>query len=223
MEITSAERNKKNKDRFSVYIDGKFSFTILEDDYLVMNLYEKKDLSEEELDYIKNTLNFRDAKNTAIRYLSIKMRTENEVRLKLQEEGFDSDSTEKAIEELTAIGYLNNKIYAQKFVFDRSKLKPKSKKFLKLELKNKGIAEDIIDEVLDDWDVDESVVAEGLVKRKFGKYDMKDVNVKKKIYMFLKHRGYSNEIIVSVISTVADENDSFLSSEEPYWTIERME
>lgn len=208
MEITAVERNKKNKDRFSIYLDERFAFTISEDDYIGMNLYEKKDLTDEELDYIKNTLNFRDAKNAAVKYLSLKIRTENEVRLKLLEDGYDNDSIEKSIEELKSIGYINNKLYAQKFIFDRIKLKPKSKKMLKFELMNKGIDENIIEEVLDDWNVDEKVVAEGLVKRKFGKYDMKDEKVRKKIYMFLRHRGYSHEVITIVIGTFIDESCS---------------
>lgn len=209
MDITAVERNKKNKERFSIYIDGKFSFTIAEEDYISMNLYEKLVITDEELDYIKNTLNFRAAKNYAVSYLSSKIRTENEVRQKLNEEGFDSESVEKSIEELKAIGYINNKIYAQKYVYDRIKLKPKSKKFLKLELKSKGITDDIIDEVLDDWNLDESSVAEGLAKRKFGKYDMNDVNVKKKVYMFLKHRGYSHEIITGIIGSMSENDDFF--------------
>lgn len=202
MQITSVEKNKKNKDRFSVYIDEKFSFSISEDDYLSMHLYDKSELSDDEIKYIKNTINFYSAKNCALKYLSYKLRTEKEVRLKLQDEGFDSDSIDMAIEELNVLGYINNKIYVQKFVFDRSKLKPKSKKLIKLELLSRGIQEEIIDEVLDDWNVDESVVAEGLVKRKFGKYDFNDEKVKSKAYMFLKHRGYSHETIESVIGRI---------------------
>jgi regulatory protein len=57
MEITSVEKNKKNKDRMSVYIDGRFSFSISEDDYLAMHLYDKSQINAEEIDYIKNTLN----------------------------------------------------------------------------------------------------------------------------------------------------------------------
>ncbi len=199
MQITSVEKNRKNKEKMSVYIDGTFSFTISEDDYLSMNLYDKVEISQDEIDYIKNTVNFRAAKNTAIKYLSHKLRTEKEVAQKLHEEGFDADSTEKAIEELKSLGYINNKIYVQKFLFDRSKLKPKSKKLLKLELKSKGISEEIIDEVLDDWNVDETVIAESLVKRKFGKYDLNNENIRKKVHMFLRHRGYDYEVTEEVL------------------------
>lgn len=199
MQITSVEKNKKNKEKFSVYIDGRFSFSIAEDDYLSLHLYDKSELSQDEIDYIKNTINFRAAKNCALKYLSYKLRTEKEVRMKLQDDGFDSDSVEKALEELTALGYINNKIFVQKYVYDRSKLKPKSKKLIKMELLGKGIQEDIIDEVLNDWNVDEASVAESLVKRKFGKYDLADEKIKRKAYMFLKHRGFSHDVIESAI------------------------
>lgn len=199
MEITGAEKNRKNKDRMSIYIDDRFAFTISEEDYLSLHLYDKKEITDEELDYIKNTLNFRSAKSAAIRYLSLKLRTEKEVRQKLHGEGYDSDNVEKVVEELKTIGYINNRLYAQKYVFDRSKLKPKAKKLLKLELQSRGIPADIADEVLDDWKVDEAVVAEELVRRKFGKYDLRDEAVLKKAYMFLHHRGYDRDLIEEVV------------------------
>ena len=111
MEITSAERNKKNKNRLSIYVDGRFAFTISEEDYISMNLYENPILTEEKMDYIKNTLNFKEAKSLAVRYLSMKIRTEKEVLKKLQDEGYDTTCAEQVVDELKAIGYINNKLY----------------------------------------------------------------------------------------------------------------
>lgn len=207
MEITSVEKSKKNKDRLSIYIDGKFSFTISEDDYLSMNLYDKPVLTEDTVDYIKNTLNFCEAKSLAVRYLSMKLRTGKEVRVKLQDEGYDSVCIEKVIDELKAIGYINNKLYAQKYVYDRSKLKPLSKKLLKQELQSRGIPGDVADEVLDDWKVEDMVVAESLLKRKFGKYDLTDEKILKKAYMFLLHRGFSHDTIREALHNVVEEVD----------------
>lgn len=207
MEITSVEKSKKNKDRLSIYIDGKFSFTISEDDYLSMNLYDKPVLTEDTVDYIKNTLNFCEAKSLAVRYLSMKLRTEKEIRVKLQNEGYDSVCIEKVIDELKAIGYINNKLYAQKYVYDRSKLKPLSKKLLKQELQTRGIPGNVADEVLDDWKVEDMVVAESLLKRKFGKYDLTDEKILKKAYMFLLHRGFSHDTIREALHNVVEEVD----------------
>ncbi len=210
MEITSVIRNKKNKDRLSVYIDGRFSFTISEDDYISLNLYEKSEISEETIQYIKDTLNFREAKSKAVRYLALRLRTEKEVREKLLNEGYDHECTSKVIEELKAIGYINNKLYAQKYIFDRSKLKPLSRRMMKLELLSRGIDEETADEVLADWKAEDSVIAEGLLKRKFGKYDMNDQKIQRKAYMFLVHRGFSRETIREALKAFCPDFSSTL-------------
>ncbi len=203
MEITSVEKGRKKKDRLSVYIDGKFSFTISEEDYIALNLYENTQISQETIDYIKGKLNFNKAKSLAVRYLAMRLRTEKEVRQRLQNEGFESECIDAVIEELKAIGYINNKLYAQKYVFDRSKLKPMSKRLMKMELLSKGIPEDIVDEVLEDYKVEDHIVAENLLKRKFGKYDLNDEKIQKKAYMFLLHRGFSNEIVRKALKEVS--------------------
>lgn len=205
MEITSVEKSRKKHDRLSVYIDGKYSFTISEEDYITMHLYENSEINEETVDYIKNTLNFREAKSKAVRYLSLKLRTEQEVSKKLHEEGYDTECIENAINELKAIGYINNKLYAQKYIFDRSKLKPLSKKMMKRELMTRGVAEEVVDEVLDDWKVEDSAVAESLLKKKFGKYDLNDKKILKKATMFLLHRGFSMSTIREAMHGLADD------------------
>lgn len=205
MKITSIERNKKNRDMLSVYIDGKFAFTISESNFLSMNLYDDLVLSEEKIDYIKNTLNFLEAKDKAIRFLTMKLRTEKEVRDKLRESGYDNNCIEMVINELKAIGYINNKLYAQKYIYDRAKLKPQSKKMMKRQLLLKGISEDIADEVLKDWKVDDLTVARSLVKRKFGKYEMSDEKVRRKAQSFLIYRGFSTGTIKEALRDLAED------------------
>lgn len=199
MNITSIEKNKKNKDRLSVYVDNQYCFTISEDDYLSLNLYEKKEMTKKEIDYIKNNINFHSAKSTAIKFLSLRLRTEKEVFDKLGDKGYDTKTIMDAIEELKSLGYINNKLYVQKYIYDRSKLKPKSKKMLKFELISKGISQEDIDEIIVDWKADDITVAETLVKKKFGKYDLKDEKIVKRVYSFLHHRGFSFEIVNGII------------------------
>jgi regulatory protein len=204
MEITFVEKSKKNEDKLLIHIDGTYAFSISEEDYLSLNLYEKREITAEEIDHIQNVLNFRQAKSGAIRFLAMKVRTEKEVRTRLETEGFDRETIESAVEELRGIGYINDRMYAQKFLYDRSKLKPKAKKMIKYELMNKGISEEIANEVLSDWQVDESAVAEGLVRKKFGKYDLNDEKIIKRIYAFLHHRGFSFQLIDSLVKQLGE-------------------
>jgi regulatory protein len=207
MMITSVKRNKKNKDRLSVFVDDEFAFSISEDDYLSLNLYEKSEIAEETIEYIKNTVNFNEAKARAVRYLSLQIRTEKEVRDKLESEGYNRECISRVIDELKAIGYINNELYAQKYVYDRSKLSPMSKRMMKLKLMSKGIPEETADEVLADWKAEDTDVARNLVRKKFGKYDLKDEKIINKAYRFLAHRGFNRDTIREVLREFDAEPD----------------
>jgi regulatory protein len=200
MVITSVEKHKNGK--YMVYIDGLYSFSIDEETYLSMNFYEKTTITEEEISYIKNTLNYRTAKAKTINYLSLRIRSEKEVLSKLTEDGYSRETAEKVAEELKSMGYINDRLFAQKFVYDRSKLKPMSKKMMAIELQRKGVSSEIVSEIIADMDIDEYSVAEGLVKKKFGKYNLKDEKIIKRIYSFLHHRGYDFEFIQQLINNI---------------------
>ncbi len=195
MLITSFEKNKKYKEMLSVFIDSQYAFSIPEEDYLRLGLYDKNEITDEELSYIKKEVLLKNARSKAIKYVSFRLLSEKELVVKLQSKGFDEEIIRNVLDDLKSIGYINDKIYAQKFVFERSKLKPKSKKMLKFELINKGISEDIIDEVLDNFEYDEVTIMERLIKKKFGKYDLSEPQVEVKVISFLLHRGFSLEVI----------------------------
>jgi len=195
---------KRNKDNVILSIDGKYSLVVSEEEYLRLNLYDKDEITKEEFDYINHQINYRNAKSVAIRFVSLKLRGEKEIYTRLNDLGYDESTVLKVIEELKAMGYINDLLYASKFIHDRCKLRPKSIKMLRFELKNKGISDSIISEVLDKMDIDEHAVAEGLFRKKFGKCDLSDDKIIKKVYNFLRHRGYSLSVIESVLRNIRE-------------------
>ncbi len=204
MKITLIEKNKKNPNTYMVYLDDGSVFSIPEEVYLKQGFYEKEEISNEEIIYIKEQIIYTTVKQKAMRYLTLKYRSEKEVKQKLMRDAFDEDIIESAISELKSIGYINDLIFTQKYIYDRSKLKPKSKRMLKYELLNKGVDESIIDSVLDSWEVDDMTVAIGLVKKKFGKYNLKDEKIYKKAFAFLRHRGFETNVIIDVLKQFTD-------------------
>ena len=199
MIITSAVKHKNNPDMISIYIDNKYAFSIPNEEYLRLNLYERTELSEEEVKKIREEINIRAATQNGIRMLYSKDRTEYEMRQNLIRKGFDEDTAEGAVMQLKSMGYINDRLYAHKYISDRIKLKPKSKKALMYELQKKGIDREIIAEVLDEFEMDESIIAYRIARTKFNKYDISDPLIQKRIFSFLAHRGFSNEIINDVI------------------------
>jgi regulatory protein len=189
---------------FSVFIDDRYAFSIPEEDYLRLRLYEKKEISDEEIEFIKENVTFKSAKSQAVKYLSYRLVSEAQLFAKLQNKGYDEDVIWDVINELKSIGYINDLIYAQKYIYERIKLKPKSKKMLRMELKSKGVSEDIINQVLEEMDFDEDMIIDRLIKKKFGKYDITEPKIEKKIYYFLLHRGFSMENIRTALNRIAN-------------------
>ncbi|AGC69193.1 regulatory protein RecX [Thermoclostridium stercorarium subsp. stercorarium DSM 8532] len=199
MTITAAIKHKNNPGMIQIYIDNSYAFSIPEEEYFRLNLYEKQEITPEEVKKIREEINVRLAKQRALRMLAVREKTEYEIRTKLIRLGFDETVVENAVLELKSMGYINDRIFASKYISDRLKLKPKSKKALAYELERKGVEPGIIEEVLSEFEVDESLIAYRLAKRKFGKYDITDPEIQMKIKFFLAHKGFSNDIIKNTL------------------------
>lgn len=198
MTITAVEK-VKGKGMVRVFIDNNYSFTIPSEAYIKNNLYEETEISEEKLSLIRNKVLVQAAREKAVKYLTIKDRSENEIIKKLKEAGFDTDAARAAADELKTIGYLDDSRYALKYLTERTRTKALSKKSLAYELKNKGIDSEIIEKALSEFEIDDYEVALREAKRKFGKYDISDEKTEQRAYRFLLHRGFSHEISFKVI------------------------
>jgi regulatory protein len=176
---------------YEVYLNESFVVSISEEDYIQCNIYEKDSLPVVEiLELIKN-FHIRKAKSKAIKYLAFKARTEGEVRQLLLKEEVDEEIIILVLAYLAKVGYLNDMDYARKFILDRMNLNPKSKRFIALELKNKGITTEVIEMAFDETAFNETAIIQELLEKKFGKYDMNDMKIQKKIYSFLEYRGFT--------------------------------
>ena len=192
---------KENSNRYAVMFNGVFSFDISEETYYKHNLRDEDCISKECIKKIKKYESVLTAKNTAIKFLGYRIRTENEIRVKLIDIGYESNTIEEAIDELKRIGWVNDKLFAEKYIRESQKLKPKSIQKLKYELKNKGIDGEIIFEAIEKANINELEDAIALIKKRFriGYSDFLVID-ENKIINFLKYRGYSSNIILKVIN-----------------------
>jgi regulatory protein len=88
--------------------------------------------------------------NLAYRYLSIRSRSVREMKDYLARRNASEEIIEKVIDSLQEKKFLNDEEFARTFVVNRSRLKPKGKILLKIELRQKGIADEIIAAVFDE-------------------------------------------------------------------------
>jgi len=129
---------------------------------------------------------YLEAKSVAFKYVVYKKRTVNEVKEKLKSCNYENEIIEKIIDELICFEYLNDKLYAQKFI---EKNKKDSVSILKIKLINKGISKEIVDECFCNNPYDEvDKIIKLLEKKKYD--DNLESGQKDKIKAYCARRGF---------------------------------
>ena len=179
---------KGKQDKIHISVDGEYSFTVDEAYFLSMGIWNGKEVESDELDEIKETVNKRRAYNYAVSLLVRRDHSERELVNKLRMKGY-AEGAEAAVEKLKSSGYVDDERFARLYVRELQGLKKYGKKRIEQELFRKGIDRDIIREVLEETEFDESELV-SLIERKYGRYLGDEKGVQKTMNGLLR-MGYS--------------------------------
>jgi len=92
----------------------------------------------------------RKAKEAALTYLSFRARARQEVEDRLREKGFDENTIRSAIERLEELRLIDDAEFAREWIRSRQRKGPVGRRRLLLELRDKGVSEDVVDSALDE-------------------------------------------------------------------------
>ncbi len=163
MVITKLEKAEKSKVR--IYIDEEFAFQLTEKELEKLQLEEGQIILTAQYEKLIEVLIYPKAIDKALSILKFMDRCEQELRLKLSREEYHEDIIDRVIEYVKHYGYLNDERYATSFV--KARKNKKSKLMIKNELKQKGVAKDIIHSVFEEeYESEEAEDAEMIAIRK---------------------------------------------------------
>ena len=199
---------KGKQDKIHISVDGEYSFTVDETYFLSMGIWNGKDVDEVELEEIKQTVSVRRAYNYAVNLLSRRDHSERELMTKLTQKGY-SDGAEEAIIKLRDGGYVSDERFARLYVRELQTFKKYGKRRIEQELYRKGVDREIIREVLEETDFDESDLV-SLIERKYGRYLSDEKGIVKTINGLLR-MGYSYGEIRNALREI---NENIESDEE---------
>lgn len=146
----------------------------------------------------------QDCINAALRYLSYRPRSEKEIELRLSRRGFDDSSIEGVLQNLKEQLIVDDRAFARFWRQNRESFSPRSRTLLKRELKEKGIAADIIDEELEEFDDEWSAYMAAQKKMKaFALLDCRDF--RHRLGAFLRRRGFGYTITNHTVSQLWQE------------------
>ncbi len=152
--------------------------------------------------------------NKALEFLSYRPRSEKEVRdrlkIKYQKSNIKNFALiiDKVIQKLKKYDFVNDLEFAKKWVESRLRFKPRSARLIKLELKQKGIGQDIIDKMINDEGlmINDLESAKKLVEKKMGRFRNKFGMTREEIYQklgrFLASKGFDWDTIKKSIDHV---------------------
>ncbi len=201
--ITAIEPQKRNPNRVNIYLDGEFAFGL--ERVTAAWLRVGQELSEEKIAALQAKDESERVYRQALHFLSFRPRSIQEMRQYLQKREIPAAQIEATLDRLRQAGWLDDEAFARAWVENRAVFRPRAPSVLRLELRRKGIAEDVIQAVLQETTDAEALALEaarrqarrlrGLTKREF----------QQKLSTFLARRGFSYEIIPSVCLQVWNE------------------
>ncbi len=192
--ITALRVGMKQGKRVNIFLDGKFAFSLEAEVAAKEGLQVEQVLSADQIEALVKASHFHRCLNAAVHYLSYRLRSEFELRERLRQRSFDSDTQEAVITRLKEQGVVDDMAFTQFWKDNRESFSPRSRWLTKLELRRKGVANDIIDQVVDAIDDDDSAYRAALSKaRSLPHSDYQ--NFRRRLGEYLKRRGFSYEVI----------------------------
>ncbi|MGI6227702.1 MAG: regulatory protein RecX, partial [Peptococcales bacterium] len=130
------------------------------------------------------------AKYHAMKYLTYRSRTTHEVRTYLQQKEYSEQIISEVIDFLKIQSYLDDDNFCQLWIEERLRLKPKGRKGLFFELKNKGIDNSIIEQNINaNYTPElELEIAQKLALQKYQQFNNNTYHIKEKISAYLYRR-----------------------------------
>lgn len=205
MKLTVKEGKAK---KIHIYIDEEYRATVDSDYWHSEKFRNYKEISEEELTELLNSVSFRRAYNKSLDFLSRRPYGTKELIKKLCEKGHEKEFAEKASERLIELGLLNDEEYARILANDLLERKNYSIKRIKQELAFRGIDRDIIENTIDLLDNDPVSRIIILIKKKYINKTGDEKGRKRTVDALLR-LGYSYSDIKSALNSISDFEDEY--------------
>lgn len=200
MPTVTALKPQKNGRRVNVYLDGKFGFGIDLDNLVKKGIKVEKEFSDEEIAGIIKKAEFQKTFDKIVRFASVRPRSEREINDWLKRKKVHESMFEGLFDRLKRLELIDDNKFALWWVEQRTTFRPRGKKALEMELRQKGIDREIIKEVLSGSPIDEEKMARGLLE-KYG-YKWRSLSgrpAKEKKMRFLASKGFGWDMIKKLI------------------------
>lgn len=191
---------KKGNNTYKIYLEGNQTINVYENVILKNNLLYKKEIDSNLLEQISLDNSKEDIYNKCVKYISIRIRSIQEIKDYLRKKELNEEQIESTIKKLLNNNLLNDEAFTKAFVNDKINFTSMGPYRIEQELKKHKIDSNIIYKYLNN--ISDEIIDQKINKQitKSIKSSKKKQNLRNKIYMNLLSLGYSNEMILRNIN-----------------------
>ncbi|MFD0869111.1 Regulatory protein recX [Chlamydia abortus] len=200
--ITRVEKQKRHP-RYNIYINEEYAFAAHEDLVIKHRLLKGASLEAELIRQIIQEEELHQAYLYAIRVIGRRPHSAYEIKEKLKTKGYDGVTANTVLEKLIHQRYVNDLDFAKAWVEHRVRMQKKGARWVRHELRQKGVSQENVEKAMADLDRDaewEAAVQLGDKKWRQTKGEPRDK--KRKVAAYLLRRGYSSAIVKRVVNTL---------------------
>lgn len=206
--ITSISVQKKNKQRYSIYIDKGFLIGVSEETLLDLKLAKGVTITHELFRKIQRNEGRSAVKSYVMKLLTRRNHARQELLDKARRKEYPEEVVQDVLDELQQKGYLNEETFAEKFTADKFHLNQWGPAKIRAYLFKKGISKAVIDRTVDTFFKDKELGETYLNlvlkrKRRFLKEE-NDFKRKKKIFDYLNRKGFKPDSIFSYMDELME-------------------
>ncbi len=208
--ITALEPQKHTTDRVNVYLEGEFAFglTLLEAAYLRIG----DCLSDVDVARLQQADALERARQKALDLLAYRPRSEAELRHALHQRDVPEATIEDVLDRLRRVDLVDDNAFAAFWIENRVQFRPRGRRALVQELREKGLDSECIEAALLDFDETASGwrVAEQQARRLA---HLPPEQFRRRLSDRLARRGFSFDFIREVVIRYTDPSFNFDESE----------
>lgn len=203
--ITAIKVQKRNPQRVSIDLDGEYAFGLARMTAAWLKVGDV--LSEERVVVLQREDAVEVAFQRALRLIGHRPRSEQEVSQRLAKLNFSPDQVEQVIAKLKASNLIEDEKFARMWVENRLEFHPRSLRLIRYELLHKGIAEDHIEQALQETEDEQD-----LARRAAVAYARRLENYENQVYCnrlsgYLARRGFSYGTIAPLVNELLAERE----------------
>jgi regulatory protein len=203
--ITRLDKKATRSSKVRVFLDGRYAFSLEAE--VATGLKVSQDLSSAQVEKLTQVNQRQRCLVAAERLLANRPHSEKELGLKLARRSFSSEDMESVLGELKVRGMIDDAQFASFWTENREAFKPRSQRLTAIELKQKGVSEEVIRQTVSQ--IDDAESAYRAAQKKVLRLGVGDYNIfRRKLGDYLIRRGFSYEVIDRTIERLWREKNT---------------